>query len=513
MSAPQIESETFSSVDAAWLHMDTTTNLAVIVGVISFDISPDFERLKHMFETRLLVHNRFKQRVSESESRWGRPVWEADPEFDIENHLIKLKLPEPADHQALQHLVGDLMSEPLDPSRPLWQFMLIENYQAGGALVCRIHHAIADGLVLVQLMLSIADTQSDVPEPVIQVEEEEEEIAEDGFLFRLLIPVIEAALMLNHAYRKTSAFIHKGMATISNPAQLMTTARLSVNLSKALAKLLLIPPDRKTILRGRCGTSKKTAWTTACSLDEVKDIAQMMGGTVNDILISAITGALRRYLEEHGEQVLGMNIRAVVPVNLRTSDAIDLSGNRFGLVFLSLPVGILDPLKRLVILRHRMNEIKNSPEAVVAMGILSAIGMTPTQIEHVIVTIFGMKGTAVMTNVPGPRQPLYFVGARIENLMFWVPMPGNLGLGVSIISYAGKVTLGVATDEGIIPDPESILKNFQDEMKFLRQWGRPRETKKARGEDTNHCQSITRSGYPCKNRPLPGSKYCRLHSG
>jgi hypothetical protein len=214
-------------------------------------------------------------------------------------------------------------------------------------------------------------------------------------------------------------------------------------------------------------------------------------------------------------------------------------GNRFGLVFLSLPIGTRDPLKRLVTLKRRMNAIKDTPEAVVAFGILGAIGLSPTQVEDIIVSIFGMKGTAVITNVPGPRQPLYFAGQKIETLMFWVPTPANLAMGVSIISYAGQVILGVTTDEGLIPDPENILRSFYDELEYLKRWGRPStsladqrspaatasaadaavqppsaEPSPPEAGDTYAtamCQALTRSGKPCKNRALPGQTTCRVH--
>jgi len=263
----------------------------------------------------------------------------------------------------------------------------------------------------------------------------------------------------------------------------------------------------------------------------------LMGSTVNDILLAAVTGALRRYLESRGESVDGLDIRVIVPVNLRPPQEQELFGNRFGLVFLSLPIGIQDPIQRLIVLKRRMDEIKASPEAIVALGILAAIGMTPTQLEDLIVTIFGMKGSAVMTNVPGPRRPLYLAGSQIENLMFWVPMPGNLSLGLSIISYAGKVVIGVASDAGLIPDPQSILDAFNVEFEALRRWGRPPQSDlpqsseaqstppgrqsgpRTQGTDPKpddsikRCQALTKSGQRCKNRALPNSTTCRVHQG
>ncbi len=530
MSTKRVESETFSSVDAAWLHMDTPTNLATIVGILAFEGALDYEQLKTTLERRFLIHRRFRQRVREGERPLELPRWEFDPQFDIHDHLLHVRLPPPADHQALQEMVSDLMSRPLDPDKPLWQFHLVDNYLDGSALVCRLHHCIADGLALVQVLLATTDEQpGEEGEPEAEPQPEEAGAApkkELRPLARALRPALKAAKMGGQAWRMTGSLVHEGVDALFNPPRLLELARLGGSATKALGKLLLIGPDRNTVLRGQCGVAKRAAWSAIIGLEDVKLIGRRMGGTINDVLISAVTGALRRYIEERGGATEGLNIRAIVPVNLRPPEETEMMGNRFGLVFLSLPVGIRDPIKRLVVLRRRMDDIKNSPEAVVAFGILGAIGMTPTQIEDLIVAIFGMKGTAVMTNVPGPRKSLYLANRRISNLMFWVPTPGNLGLGVSIVSYAGQVILGVATDEGLVPDPETLLATFHDELEFMRHWGRPSGQATAQkaparpagpAERGAHppdgrCQATTQAGKRCKNRALPGSTTCRMHS-
>jgi WS/DGAT/MGAT family acyltransferase len=532
MSPSYTNSELFSSVDAAWFHMDTPTNLAVITGVITFDSPLDFERLKITLERRLVIHRRFRQRVREPILGVGPPCWEYDPAYAIENHVERVQLPEPGDRDALQRLVAEYMSTPLDPARPLWKFHLIEHYQAGSALICRLHHCIADGLALVQILLSTADEEPNAPLP----EEVDLHFRQLSPLARLFRPAVKAALDLRRSWRASGDLLHEGMETIVEPSRLMQAARYSRDASKALGKLLLIPPDRQTVLRGSCGVEKRTVWTEGIDLDEIKAIGGLMGGTVNDILLTAATGALRRYLEGRGDAVDGLDIRVIVPVNLRPPDDLELFGNRFGLVFLSLPVGVQDPLRRLVVLRQRMDAIKASPEAVVALGILATIGVTPTQIEDLIVTIFGMKGSAVMTNVPGPKRPLYLAGSKINNLMFWVPMPGNLSLGLSILSYAGKVVVGIASDAVLIPDPEVILDAFNAEFEQMRRWGRPpgkdiplspkSEPAPAKGQlgsgspeilqkpdDPMRCQALTKSGLRCKNRALPNSTTCRIHQG
>jgi hypothetical protein len=208
---------------------------------------------------------------------------------------------------------------------------------------------------------------------------------------------------------------------------------------------------------------------------------------------------------------------------------------------------------RLMVLKKRMDQIKNSPEAVVAFGILNAIGMTPVQVESLIIKVFAMKGTAVMTNVPGPRKPIYFAGSPVDGVMFWVPQPGSLGMGVSILSYAGGVVLGIATDDCLVDDPATLIQFFQDEVRALKGWGQPKkmpvrvewvtpspaqaaeappseappsEAQVTAGQKTppadklalpsptanGSCQALTQSGRPCKNPALSGKATCRVHT-
>jgi diacylglycerol O-acyltransferase len=520
MTSAQHKSEPFSSVDAAWLHMDIPTNLAVITGVMTFARMVDFDRLMTTVDHRLLAFDRFRQRAIEPNSTFGLPRWEEDPYFDLHRHLQRVRLPEPGDHNVLQHYVGDLMSTPLDRNKPLWQIYYVENYLQGCAIVCRLHHCIADGIALMQVLLSLADETPDAPPPEVRAKTE----LEISPLARLFVPAVLAVRSTKRAMQKTRAVMHQGMDVIVHPERWVDGARLGIGSSKALSKLLFILPDQKTVFKGKCGIPKRAVWSVTIKVDEVKAIGWKMGGTINDILLSAITGALRRYLEERGEPVVGLDIRTIVPVNLRREGDLDQLGNRFGLVFLSLPIGISDPVRRLVLLKRRMNDIKNSPEAMVAIGILGFMGLTPIQVERVITTIFGMKGTAVMTNVPGPQQPLYLAGEAIQSIMFWVPTPANLGLGVSILSYAGDVTLGIVADAEIVPDPEKILQAFQAEFQYLNRWGRPPERKVAAAhpeqvgevsvqldDNAGSCQALTKTGKPCKNRALPDSKTCYVH--
>jgi WS/DGAT/MGAT family acyltransferase len=212
---------------------------------------------------------------------------------------------------------------------------------------------------------------------------------------------------------------------------------------------------------------KRAVWSRPIDLDAVKRVRRKMGATVNDLLLAAVSGALRRYLLSRGEAVEGLDIRAVVPVNLRAPEEAHRLGNRFGLVFLQLPLGVAEPLDRVFEVKRRMDAIKDSPEALVAYQILKAMGMAPRLIYEQILGVFGTKATAVMTNVRGPGVSIYLAGVRVREVMAWVPRSAGLGLGVSILSYDGKVWLGIASDAGLVPDPETILDAFHEEFDGL----------------------------------------------
>jgi WS/DGAT/MGAT family acyltransferase len=459
---PEISnSEPFSPVDAAWLQMDTPTNMAMITGVLMFEEPIDMDRLKAVIEYRLLRYDRFRQRVKQVPGPFRRLRWELDPYFDLYSHVQRIGLPAPGDDAALKEFVGNMMSVPLDPTKPLWHICYVENYKNGCALVVRLHHCIADGIALVQVLLSLTDAEANAPLPEIR----EELDRQSTLLGKMLLPPLTiAAKSLN----LTGRMLRETLDTLDRPSRLIDFARLGVDGGMALGKLILIGADQETVLRGKCGVLKKAAWSQPVNLDEIKTIGRAYNATVNDVLIAAVTGGLRRYLESKEQPVDALNIRAIVPYSIRSFEELASLGNQFGLVFLDLPVGVLDLERRLRVIKLRMDRIKNTPEATVAFGILQATGMTSTQIESIIVNIFSKKATAVMTNVPGPKSPIYLAGKELSGMMFWVPQPGGLALGVSILSYAGEILLGIASDAGLIPDPDAIISGFHQEIELMK---------------------------------------------
>jgi WS/DGAT/MGAT family acyltransferase len=245
----------------------------------------------------------------------------------------------------------------------------------------------------------------------------------------------------------------------------MGYAQTGADASYATSRLLLRPDDPPTPFKGPLGAVKRGAWSKPLSLKDVKRIKNATKTTVNDVLVSAMAGALRRYMLDAGETPV--DFRATVPVNMRTPQEMGQLGNKFGLVFLSLPVSIDDPHDRLAEVHVRMEELKRSSEAGVILAALNVVGLTTRQVQDVVVSILARKATAVLTNVPGPPIPLFLAGREIDDLMFWVPQAGRLGIGISILSYAGKVYVGVATDVKLIPDPDKVIEGFYQELDLL----------------------------------------------
>ncbi len=451
--------------DAAWLHMDQPTNLMVITGVLWFREPPDWNVVREIVRARLVDrYPRFRRRVVEGRQPISGPHWEDDPHFDLDLHLRRIALPPPGDVEALRAMVADVSATPLDPARPLWLFHLIDGYGDGAAMVIRIHHCIADGIALARVLLSLTDPSPDASPAPRQASRDDEGGTGRGPLGKLVAPVAGAAA---GALGAAGAVAHESVEVIRHPEHMLDIAATARGGGGALSKMLLKADEPATPLKGDLGLAKAVAWTAPIPLEEVRMLGHETGTTVNDVVLTAMAGALGRYLNDRDSPV--DELTAFIPFNLRPLDEPLPSelGNRFGLVFLDLPVGIADPRRRLRMLHERMNEIKHSPEGAVSYGVLDAIGRTPLQIEQRLVDLFSAKGSAVITNVPGPRAPVYLAGTEVAGVLVWAPASGGVSTTVSIFSYAGQITVGLMVDAGLIPDPDGIVAGLEGEMDAL----------------------------------------------
>ena len=423
----------------------------VVNAVIWFDEPVDLARAREIVQQRLVdAFPRFRQRVTEP---FGRPArFEDDPEFDIDQHLHRFALPAPGDRAALEELVSDLITPPLDPTRPLWHVYVIEGFGEGCALLFRIHHCIADGIALARVMLSLTDEEPDAG------------IAETAGPAHGRAP---GAGLLAAGRRVVGTALHEGLDMVIHPKHAAHLAATAGQDAGTLMKLLTASSDSQTVLRSPLQGTRRVAWSKPFRLERLKRARAHSSATINDVLVAALTGALHRYLAERDSLVDELHV--MVPFNLRPLDEPlprEL-GNDFGLILLALPVGIADPGERLREVKMRMDGIKSSHEGPIAYGMLSAIGMTPPAVEDRLIGFFTDKASAVVTNVPGPRSEVYFAGSPVRGVLVWAPCSGSIGMTVSIFSYAGRVTVGFMTDTGLVPDPQPLVNAFDAELRAL----------------------------------------------
>lgn len=467
-----ISGERMSKVDTAWLRMDNDANLMMIVGVWQLAPGVKHAAVCERIENSLLKYDRFKQRVMEDAAG---ATWVMDRNFDLSKHVVAEKLPKSANQeQALQDRVAELATERLDPKRPLWQIHLIEDYTGpdgvrGSAMIVRIHHCIADGIALISVTMSLVDGGAPPPE---RRKKAAAAGPEDWIADTLLKPFTDITVKALGAVGEGAA---RSLGMLGDPKKgveqgvsgSLDMAKVLFQLLSDSAALALMPDDSQTRLKGKPGGAKKVAWCQPIPLDEVKAVGKALNCSVNDVLLSCVAGALGEYLKTFGDDVAGQEIRAMVPVNLRPLDQAHKLGNRFGLVPLVLPIGIDNPIERVYEVRRRMSALKGSYQPLLAFSLLAVAGLLIKPAQDMMLNLFAKKTTAVMTNVPGPREKLKFCGSTLEQSLFWVPQSGDMGLGVSILSYGGGVQFGVITDSTLCPEPQRIIDEFVPEFAKL----------------------------------------------
>jgi len=450
-----------SKVDTAWLRMDSATNLMMIVGVWVIQPGIRHQDLARRVQERLLQYPRFVQCAVEDATGAS---WVPDRNFDLARHLVVEQLPaSPAgqEQQALQERLAQLCMEPLDHAHPLWQMHLVEHYKGGSALMVRIHHCIADGIALISVMQSLVDGGSPPPARRTRVQQEG---ADDWVSDTLLKPFASMAVK---ALAMAGNGATKSLDMLADPHGGADAARLAYQVLGDMAALALMPDDSATSLKGIPGLMKRVAWCEPLPLDEVKAIGKGLGCSINDVLLSCAAGAIGEYLRAGGESIEAKEIRAMVPVNLRPLDQAYKLGNRFGLAPLVLPIGMDNPVERVLEVRKRMVGLKDSMQPLLAFGMLAVAGLLIKPAQDALLHLFSRKTTAVMTNVPGPREKLRICGSTIEESLFWVPQSGTVGLGVSILSYGGGVQFGIVSDAVLCPDPQQIIDRFEPEFAKL----------------------------------------------
>jgi diacylglycerol O-acyltransferase / wax synthase len=469
---PEHHDQAISPVDTAWLRMDSPSNRMMIVGVWILQPGIRYKALCTRLQRTLLLYPRFRQCVRTTEHGLR---WEHDADFSLADHVVRESLPvgRAGASAALKKRVAELATQAFHPNRPLWQFHLLEKYQGGSALIVRIHHGIADGVALIAVMQSLVDGGLLPPRGKQRSHGhnllDRAEAALESWVFTPMGRAARMASEIAQVGAQTSADLARApLQTLeSGLRRVWATSKWALHGVNDMAAMALMPDDDATRLKGRPSGVKAVAWCEPLPLLDIKAVSKALSCSVNDVLLSCVAGAIGRYLAQQGEEIEGMSIRAMVPVNLRPIEQAYQLGNQFGLAPLLLPIGVRDSHERLLEVQRRMTALKGSMQPLMAFGLLSMAGFLPKAAQDPLLELYSRKTTAVMTNVIGPKEKMRFLGSEIEQSLFWVPQSGSVGLGVSILSYAGGVQFGVISDVAICADPQSIIDGFGPEFKRL----------------------------------------------
>jgi WS/DGAT/MGAT family acyltransferase len=406
----------------------------IINGVFITD-RMDLAAFRDTFQQRVIEadggrrYDRFRQRIV---SIRGTPHWELDPQFDIARHIIAAHEPELSTTEELQRYIGAEASGPLPDDRPRWQFQVIERFDEDASVIlARIHHSIGDGISLMTVIFALME----------EMTAEHEQAPPRGSI------------------RPAAGAPRKG---------LLKALSIPFAAPGILLKRLLWSPDRHALHGARVSGRKQVAWTASLDLAVVKQAGKRLGATVNDVLMASVGGALSRYLAEHaGQKIEKLHIS--MPVNVRPADEPLRLENRFAAVPLELHVGFENVGERVLAVKRQMDALKASVVPIVVYGIQYAmLTVLPQAVSRGLIDFLANKCTAVVTNVPGPRRELTLAGRRVRNLMFWVPQRADIGVGISILSFAGKVQVGVITDTELVRNAQDLARAFEQEFDALR---------------------------------------------
>lgn len=462
--------------DQTWLHMDRPNNLMQVRSLLWFDGEVRLEDVRRVVQERVVErYPVFRRRAVARHGSW---FWEDDPAFDLDRHLTRTRLT--GDETDLRDHISRRFSEPFDPTHPLWDIELVSGVEGYHTVVfARFHHALADGVRLTQLMLSLCDhtATDDLPPRVGRGGARGSRLAAGaGAVRRGVGDAVDFAtgslrLPLRAVTHLGPHMFEDGMGLVLHPGRLLDVVgtlasedNQSVNTMIEVARMLSAPRSAAAAWSGTPGVPKAVAWAAGLDLSRVKAIGRAHDATVNDVLLAVISRALTRYLHER-ESVVD-EIAWLVPVSLQPLDANlpEELGNHFSLVFLPMPLGIEGTAEVIAAVRARMARLKHSAEPVISFGLQWVVAESPGPLSRRITDLFANKGVGVLTNVPGPRQPMTLAGVSVAGSLGWAPTSGDQPLSLCLFSYNGAVSIGIAADAALVPDPGRIADLIAEEL-------------------------------------------------
>jgi WS/DGAT/MGAT family acyltransferase len=449
-----------SPLDASFLHIENEVTHMHIGSVGIFEGPPPGpDDVPEAIAAHLPLVPRYRQRVRFVPLALGRPVWVDDPHFRLDYHVRRTALPAPGGDQELRNLVGRVMSQQLDRSKPLWEMWIAEGLGAGRwAVISKVHHCMVDGVSATDLLSVLLDSARESAHVGVDAWEPEGEPSGVG--------------LAGHALLERAVSPYEGMRTalaaMRGPRRL---ARELFEAGRGLTNLRqLLVPGSATSLNGPIGPHRRWDWARA-RLVEVKQIRESFGGTINDVVLTAIAGGFRELLLARGEDVEQRTVRTLVPVSVRAEHERGTYNNKVSAMFAELPVGIDNPVQRLARVRAQMQELKASGQAVAAARLTALGGFAPAML----LALGGRVGSripqralnTVTTNVPGPQHPLYLAGRRMLEAFPFVPLGGSVRVGIAIFSYDGNINFGVTGDRDTADDIGLLTAGIEHSMSEL----------------------------------------------
>ncbi len=450
-----------TGLDSSFLHLERDAAHMHVAGCMVFrGEAPPYEDLVEQIVSRLHLVPRYRQRLAFVPMGQGRPVWVDDPHFNVGFHVRHTALPSPGGDDQLKRLAGRVFSQALDRSRPLWELWLVEGLSDDRfAMLSKTHHALVDGISGVDIATVLFDAS---PEPMPVAPPDHEWIPR---------PMPTGAQLLADALLERAtvpAEIVRGVrATLRGPRQVVQRAGRALGGVSAMAKagLKTAPSSPFNV---RIGPHRRFTWVRG-DLKEFKAVKNALGGTVNDVVLAAVAGGLGRYLRLHGEPTDDLVLRAMVPVSVRADVERGALGNRVAAMWAPLPVGLGDPVQRLLTISHDMEGIKESGQAVGAQVLTELTGFAPPTIMAQAARLQARQRlfNLVVTNVPGPQFPLYMLARQLDAMYPMVPLAENQALGIAIMSYNGQLNFGLNADYDALPDLEALADELRASIEEL----------------------------------------------
>jgi diacylglycerol O-acyltransferase len=450
-----------TGLDSSFLHLERDSAHMHVAGCMVFEgTAPTYDDLVEQIGSRLHLVPRYRQRLAFVPFNQGRPVWVDDPHFNIGFHVRHTALPRPGGEDKLRRLAGRVFSQSLDRSRPLWELWLVEGLSNDRfAILSKTHHALVDGVSGVDIATVLFDASPD-PVPVAGPDHEwiprppptDAQLLADALLERATVPaeIVRGVRATLRGPRHVAGRLGEAMGGVGAMAR--------VGLQMAPSSPFNVP----------IGPHRRFTWVNG-DLNQYKAVKNALGGTVNDVVLAAVAGALGRYLRMHGEPTEDLVLKAMVPVSIRADVERGALGNRVAAMWAPLPVGLGDPVQRLLTISQAMDGIKESGQAVGAQVLTELTGFAPPTIMAQAARLQARQRlfNLVVTNVPGPQFPLYMLGRKLEAMYPMVPLAENQALGIAIMSYNGQLNFGLNADYDALPDLEALADELRASIEEL----------------------------------------------